>query len=200
MPVSPALKQLPNAISIARLCTTPVLAGLAWAGLKGPFTWLLMAALLSDAADGYIARTFSVTSRVGALLDSVADAALMLAIGWGTWVFHPEVYLEHGLWVGVAVTLWIVEHIAALMRYGRFSSFHTALVRLAVLVFALFIAVLFLLDFYSWLFYLAAGLSILAVLEQLVMICLVPNWSPDLRGGLAEVLRRRRDGRTDRLD
>jgi len=192
MSVSPALKHLPNAISIARLCSTPVLAALAWAGLKGPFTWLLMAALMSDAADGYIARTFSVTSPVGALLDSVADACLMLAIGWGTWVFHPEVYLEYGLVVGVAVTLWIVEHLAALMRYGRFSSFHTALVRFAVLVFAVFVAVLFLLDFYPWLFYLAAGLSILAVLEQLAMICVVPTWSPDLRGGILEVRRRRR--------
>jgi CDP-diacylglycerol--glycerol-3-phosphate 3-phosphatidyltransferase len=86
----------------------------------------------------------------------------------------------------------MIEHVAALVRYGRFSSFHTALVRLAVLVFASFVAVLFLLGFYPWLFYLAAGLSILAVTEQLIMIWLVPNWSPDLRGGLIEVRKRRR--------
>jgi CDP-diacylglycerol--glycerol-3-phosphate 3-phosphatidyltransferase len=192
MPAAPTLRHVPNAISVARLCATPVLIGLAWAGLKIPFTWLLLGALLSDAADGYIARAFSLTSPVGALLDSVADAALMLAIGYGTWVFFPEVYLDHWPIIALAVSLWMIEHVAALVRYGRFSSFHTALVRLAVLVFASFVAVLFLLGFYPWLFYLAAGLSILAVTEQLIMIWLVPNWSPDLRGGLIEVRKRRR--------
>lgn len=192
MPAAPTLRHVPNAISVARLCATPVLVGLAWAGMKTPYTWLLLGALLSDAADGYIARAFSVSSPVGALLDSVADAALMLAIGYGTWVFFPQVYADHWLIIGAAVSLWFIEHLAALVRYGRFSSFHTALVRLAVLVFASFVAVLFLLGFYPWLFYLAAGLSILAVLEQLAMIWLVPTWSPDLRGGLAEVRRRRR--------
>jgi CDP-diacylglycerol--glycerol-3-phosphate 3-phosphatidyltransferase len=192
MPAAPTLRHVPNAISVARLCATPVLIGLAWAGLKTPFTWLLLGALLSDAADGYIARAFSLTSPVGALLDSVADAALMLAIGYGTWVFFPEVYLDHWPIIALAVSLWMIEHVAALVRYGRFSSFHTALVRLAVLVFASFVAVLFLLGFYPWLFYLAAGLSILAVTEQLIMIWLVPNWSPDLRGGLIEVRKRRR--------
>ena len=192
MPAAPTFRHVPNAISIARLCATPVLIGLAWAGLKAPFTWLLLGALLSDAADGYIARAFSLSSPVGALLDSVADAALMLAIGYGTWVFFPQVYVDHWPVIGAAVLLWIIEHLAALVRYGRFSSFHTALVRLAVMVFASFVAVLFLIGFYPWLFYLAAGLSILAVLEQLAMIWLVPNWSPDLRGGLIEVRRRRR--------
>ena len=192
MPATPTLRHVPNAISVARLCATPVLVGLAWAGMKTPFTWLLLGALLSDAADGYIARAFSVSSRVGALLDSVADAALMLAIGYGPWVFFPQLYVDHWLIIGAAVSLWSIEHLAALVRYGRFSSFHTALVRLAVLVFASFVAVLFLLGFYPWLFYLAAVLSILAVLEQLAMIWLVPTWSPDLRGGLAEVRRRRR--------
>ena len=192
MPAAPTLRHVPNAISVARLCATPVLVGLAWAGLETPFTWLLLAALLSDAADGYIARAFSLASPVGALLDSVADAALMLAIGYGTWVFFPEVYLDHWPVIAVAVSLWAIEHVAALVRYGRFSSFHTALVRLGVLVFASFVAVLFLIGFYPWLFYLAAGLSIAAVLEQLIMIWLVPNWSPDLRGGLLEVRKRRR--------
>ncbi len=197
MPAAPTLRHVPNAISVARLCATPVLIVLAWAGMKTPFTWLLLGALLSDAADGYIARAFSVSSRVGALLDSVADAALMLAIGYGTWAFYPQVYLEHWPIIALAVSLWIIEHLAALIRYGRLSSFHTALVRLAVMVFAGFVAVLFLVGFYPWLFYLAALLSILAVLEQLAMIWLVPEWSPDLRGGLAEVRRRRREAGTE---
>ena len=50
---------------------------------------------------------------------------------------------------------------------------------------------MFLFGFYPWLLYVAAVISIVAVLEQLAMICLLAEWTPDVRGGLAEVLRRR---------
>ena len=98
MPAAPTLRHVPNAISVARLCATPVLIGLAWAGLKTPFTWLLLGALLSDAADGYIARAFSLTSPVGALLvgDANADGVVNEAdIG----AIRQE-FFENGLSVG----------------------------------------------------------------------------------------------------
>lgn len=186
------INSVPNAVSIGRLMSVPVLAWLAWQGHLAPFTWILLAALLSDGVDGFIARRFDCVSRLGALLDSVADAALMLLIGYGIWVFHPVVFRDHGLIVAVTVGLWMLEHVAALIRYRRPSSFHTGLVRFGVVVFSVFIGATFVLGFYPWLLYVAAGISIGAVLEQLAMICLLPQWTPDVRGGLAEVLRRRR--------
>lgn len=189
------VKHLPNAISIARLLSVPVLAWLAWQGRQSPFTWILLAALLSDGVDGFIARRFDCISRLGALLDSVADASLMVLIGYATWVFYPVVFTDHGLIVAVTVGLWLLEHVAALVRYHRPSSFHTGLVRFGVVVFSAFIAIMFLFDFYPWLLYVAAAISIAAVLEQLAMIWLLPDWTPDVRGGLAEVLRRRRRAR-----
>jgi CDP-diacylglycerol--glycerol-3-phosphate 3-phosphatidyltransferase len=192
MSVPPLLRQLPNAISIARLCAVPVLAWLAYTEREQYFTWLLVAALFSDAADGYIARTFSVTSGTGAMLDSVADAILMMLIGYGTWVFHPVVFYNHGLILALIMTLWAVEHIGAIIRYGRPSSFHTNLVRVAVMAVSVFIVVMFVIGFWQWLFYVAATLSLAAVVEQLTMLWLVDEWTPNLRGGLLEVLRRRR--------
>lgn len=192
MSLSPALKQLPNAISIARLCAVPVLAWLAYSHREQAFTWLLVAALFSDAADGYIARAFSLTSSTGAMLDSIADAILMGIIGYGTWVFHPVVFQENGVILGSIMFLWLVEHVAAIIRYGRPSSFHTRLVKVAVMAVSAFIVVLFVIGFWQWLFYLAATLSLAAVVEQLTMLWLVREWTPDLHGGLLEVLRRNR--------
>jgi CDP-diacylglycerol--glycerol-3-phosphate 3-phosphatidyltransferase len=192
MSLSPALKQLPNAISIARLCAVPILAWLAYSDREQAFTWLLVAALFSDAADGYIARAFSLTSSTGAMLDSIADAVLMGIIGYGTWIFHPIVFQEHGVILGSIMFLWLVEHIGAIVRYGRPSSFHTALVRIAVAAVSIFIVLLFLTGFSKWLFYIAATLSLAAVVEQLTMLWLVPEWTPNIRGGLFEVLRRNR--------
>jgi phosphatidylglycerophosphate synthase len=192
MSVPPALRQLPNAISIARLCAVPVLAWLALTNREQAFTWLLVAALFSDAADGYIARAFSVISSTGAMLDSIADAILMGIIGYGTWIFHPVVFQEHGFILGTIMFLWLVEHVVAIVRYGRPSSFHTRLVRIAVAAVSVFIVLLFVVGFNQWLFYVAATLSLGAVVEQLTMLWFVPEWTPNIRGGLVEVIRRNR--------
>ena len=194
MSFAPVFRQIPNAISLARLISVPVLAWLAYAYMEKAYTWLLLAALASDAIDGYIARTFELSSKVGAMLDSIADALLMLVIGYGILVFRPVVYDDYGWIVLGVVILWAIEHVAALVRYGKPSRFHTGLVRTAVLVFATFIVTLFLFGFYPWLFFLTALLSLLAVFEQLALIWLVPEWTPDIRGGLPEVLRERRRG------
>ena len=74
-------KQLPNIISTARLISVPVLLVFAYNGMLEPYKWLLLIALLSDILDGLIARVFGLTSALGALLDSLADALLMIAAG-----------------------------------------------------------------------------------------------------------------------
>src|SRR3712207_309738 len=74
------LRHLPNLLSLARLAASPALLALALAGRRQAFAWLLLVALATDAADGRIARRFGLVSRAGALLDSVADALLLLAI------------------------------------------------------------------------------------------------------------------------
>ncbi len=188
-----AIRHLPNAISLARLCCVPVLAWLAWVRLETPFVWLTVLALGSDGVDGWIARHFGCVSRLGSMLDSIADALLMMIIGYGTWVFHPIVYTEYGWLIALVVGLWMLEHLCAFLRYGRPSSFHTGLTRFGVAVFAVFITVMFLFRFEPWLLWITAAVSILAVLEQMAMLWLLPDWTPDLRGGLPEVLRRRRN-------
>jgi len=190
-----AIKHVPNAISLARLCCVPVLAWLAWSRAEQPFVWLTLAALFSDGVDGWVARRFDCISRLGSMLDSIADATLMSVIGYGTWAFHPVVFTEYGWLVALVVGLWLSEHALAFLRYGRPSSFHTALTRFGVAVFALFVTVMFVFGFQPWLFFVTVAVSILAVAEQLAMLWLLPQWTPDLRGGLPEAWRRTRVSR-----
>ena len=79
-----------------------------------------------------------------------------------------------------------------MIRYGRPASFHTRLVRVAVAVFSLFLITLFLFGFQPSLFFIAAALSLAGVSEELLLIIVVPEWTPDLRGGILEVMRRRK--------
>ena len=71
---------IPNLITLARILSVPVMV---WAIMTG---WMLaafilfLAAGLSDAIDGYLAKRFGMTSELGAYLDPLADKALIVSI------------------------------------------------------------------------------------------------------------------------
>lgn len=176
------LRHVPNALSAARMLAVPVLLILALCGLESAFTWVLIPALLSDIFDGLIARVFALESRLGAMLDSVADSLLLFVSLYGIWVFHPGVLREHAWLCGAAVGLWALEDLLALLRYRRLSSFHTYLSKIVANLLGLFIGWLFLFGFEPGLLYLAAGSSILASLEELALLWALPKWRADVRG------------------
>lgn len=71
---------LPNYISLARLLSAPV--GI-WFILNGSLAdafWLFLAAGLSDAVDGFVAKRFNSRSELGALLDPIADKVLIVSM------------------------------------------------------------------------------------------------------------------------
>ena len=176
------LRHLPNVLSGVRIAAVPLLAVLAFTGRETAFTWVLVPALLTDIADGLVARLCSLESRLGAVLDSVADSMLLFVCVYGIWVFHPEVIREHAWLCGTAVGLWLLEDVLALLRYGRLSSFHTYLSKIVANLLGLFIGWLFLFGFEPWLLYLAAGASILASIEELALLRALPQWRADVRG------------------
>jgi cardiolipin synthase len=85
---------LPNFISLARLLLVPLEIWLIYVGRYGFAFWILVAAGISDALDGFIAKRFDRRTRLGALLDPVADKAMLisayvtlgLAHQLGTWL------------------------------------------------------------------------------------------------------------------
>lgn len=183
---------LPNAITAGRLASIPVLGWLAYRQMHGAFIALLIPALASDVIDGWLARKLDAVTVAGTLLDSVADILLMLVIVYAIWPLHPQVYLQHGWVILAVVALWIIGHIASLLRYGRLASFHTLLIRAGIFAFSIFALVLFLFGFIPWLLYLAGIVCALGAIEHFIMLYLLPEWTPNLHGGIPEALRRRR--------
>lgn len=70
---------LPNAITFARLCAVPLAVWLVLRGEMGDAFWLFVAAGLSDALDGWIARR-GYGSAVGAVLDPMTDKAMLVSM------------------------------------------------------------------------------------------------------------------------
>jgi len=71
---------LPNLITLGRLLCVPVAIWLVLSDDLGAAFWLFAAAGISDAIDGFIAKRFDQRSRLGALLDPLADKALLVSM------------------------------------------------------------------------------------------------------------------------
>jgi cardiolipin synthase len=71
------LKYLPNLLSFARLALAPYVFLLLWRRDYRVVLALFAIAGLTDALDGFFARRFGASSRLGAYLDPVADKILL---------------------------------------------------------------------------------------------------------------------------
>jgi cardiolipin synthase (CMP-forming) len=89
---------LPNLISLARLLLVPLEIWLILAGRYGLAFWILVAAGISDALDGFIAKRFDRRTRLGALLDPVADKAMLVSV-------YITLGVAHQLWTSLVIVV-----------------------------------------------------------------------------------------------
>ncbi len=87
---------LPNLISLGRLLLVPLAIWLILAGRYGVAFWIFVVAGVSDALDGFIAKRFDRRTRLGALLDPVADKALLVSV-------YVTLGLAHQLWTSLVI-------------------------------------------------------------------------------------------------
>lgn len=77
---------LPNFLSFARLLSVPVIIWLLLDRALAASFWLFVAAGITDALDGFLAKRFNSRTQLGAYLDPLADKALLVGVyvtlGW----------------------------------------------------------------------------------------------------------------------
>lgn len=176
------LRHLPNAVTALRLLAIPLMLWLATVGARDAFAALVIASLVGDVVDGALARRLRAVTPLGAQLDSVADTLLFLITVAGIVLFFPDDIRAHAVAFIAAPAAWFTEVTIALVRYGRLSSFHTYLSRAAAVAMAVFIAALFAVGMRPWLLQLASALVVIATVEELVLLWMLPAWTPDVRG------------------
>jgi phosphatidylglycerophosphate synthase len=187
----PAMR-LVNYVTFFRIVAFPVFLLLLYFRSFEVFKWLLLVSFLTDALDGYLARKFKVTSILGSRMDSVGDDLTVLAAILGLLVFRIEFIKEHWIVIAILLLLFLSQTAYALIRYQRITSFHTYLAKTAAVFQGFFMCSMFFLDEpIYWLFYATVSITGLEIVEEIVMVALLPTWKSDIRG-LYWVLKERR--------
>ena len=132
-----AIMNLPNLVTAARLCAVPVAVWLAVRGHLAATFVVFGLAGVSDAVDGWLARRYG-GSALGAILDPLADKALLIAmfitlaaIGvLPTWLAVLTVTRDLLIVAGLGV-LWL-RRVPVQMRPLTISKVNTALQLLLV--------------------------------------------------------------------
>jgi cardiolipin synthase len=137
------LNQIPNGVSVLRILLVPPLVVILLAEQYALALLLFAVAGASDGLDGYLAKRFSWQSRLGAILDPLADKLLLvfsyLSLGW---------LGEIPAWLVIVVVLRDAAIVAGGLAYhyliGYFELTPTRLSKLNTLVqIVLIIAILF---------------------------------------------------------
>lgn len=71
---------VPNLITLARVCAVPLIVWLIMQKMPLAAFWTFVAAGVSDALDGFIAKQFNAESLVGGFIDPIADKALLVSV------------------------------------------------------------------------------------------------------------------------
>lgn len=172
-----------NGITIYRLAASLLLLYLVLLKREDIFKWILGLSFFTDAIDGFLARKYKVVSVAGARIDSIADDLTVLMAVIGVVVLKPEFIRQELNLIIVLLVLYLLQTIMALTRYGKISSFHTYLAKIAALFQGMFFVLLFFLP--QWpmlLFYVASAMTILDLVEEIILVLLLPEWKTDVKG------------------
>ena len=127
-------RQLPNAITIARILCAPVFLWLLLSdggtdgGLRGAAALLVVVAIATDGIDGYLARKYEVVTDLGKILDPIADKVItgcafvgLSILGELPWWVTIIVLVRE---IGITVYRFIVisDHVLAAAWMGKLKT------------------------------------------------------------------------------
>ena len=171
---------LPNCLSLLRIAMAPLLLLAAWHDRPRLFLGFFIAALLSDAVDGLIARRLQQITPLGGRLDSWGDFVLFCTTPLAVWWLWPELILEELPAVALAIMGFLVPIAVGFAKFRRLTSYHTWGAKTASV--ALGIATpLLLLGGPVVPFRLAVAILLLSAVDELAITLILPDWQPDIR-------------------
>lgn len=168
------MKHVPNLLTALRLLALPFIWKWMWEGEYGWGLAIGAVASISDAVDGWVARKFNATSKLGAALDPIADKLMLSGTylilghrlevpGWLVWIIiGRDVFI---LFCAAAAYLFTSLRDFPPSRWGKLSTLVQILTLLVVLVNRIFGIITY--DLEHWMIWLCGGMTVGSAIHYL---------------------------------
>ena len=173
---------IPNVITSFRLFIAPVIFYFIISGQEKLFAIFLVINLLTDAADGYIARRFKMESELGARLDAFADYFTYIQVFIGLFVFKMDDLRPYLVSAIIFIAMLVLTVIVSIIKLRKFHSYHTITEKTGGYIQALFFICLFTVGFVAPLYYFMIVFGILGAIETIAIDILIPEMRSDILG------------------
>jgi CDP-diacylglycerol--glycerol-3-phosphate 3-phosphatidyltransferase len=172
-----------NGITLYRIIAAPFLLVLIFTGQYDIFKWLLGLSFFTDLIDGFLARKYKVASVLGTRLDSIGDDLTVLVGVIALFVLKGAFIKEHIIVFIILLVLFLAQIVFAFTRYGKMTNFHTYLAKTAALLQGIFLIITFFTDQPNLiLFYAAAIVTMLELIEEIILVGLLKHWKANVKG------------------
>lgn len=166
---------LPNLLSCVRLLFVPVLLWLAWSGHSRTFFVCLVVSVLTDAADGYLARRLNQITSLGAKLDSWADLSTQLSLPFCGWWLRPDVVRQEAPYLAAGIFFYFAAIAVGFLKFRRLTSYHTWGGKLSALAVGAAVIVFFA-NGPGWPLRIAMPIVIVSCLEEIIITAILSAW------------------------
>jgi len=158
----------------------PVLLWLAYSQQAGIYFIVLIFTLFTDVLDGFLARRLNMITELGSHLDSWGDFIIYTTLAIAAWWLWPEIIREEMISVLLIILSFVLPVIIGLIKFHTLTSYHTWSVKLAVFITLVSYVVVFL-DWQRWPIYLAASVSVIAAIEEVLITFIMKHEHADVR-------------------
>ena len=155
----------------------------------------LVYALLADIADGKLARRMGVATARLRQADSGADVVFWSSVLVAACLLEPEGMRVRALWIVLVVALEVAVNATSFVRFGRAPANHAYAAKLWGLVMCASLVAIVGVGHFGLLFGLAIGAGVIAGLDGIAILALLPAWKSDVPSAFsARRMRREQSG------
>lgn len=166
---------IPNFLSGLRLAMVPVLLVLALGGRPTAYLTLFVIALMTDMADGFLARRLGQESELGSRMDSWGDFALYMSTPFCAWQLWPDLIAREAPYVIAVLISFTLPVFIGFLKYRRLTSYHTIGAKLSAVLMGISTIILFARGF-ALPFHISTVVLVVTQVEEICITIVLPSW------------------------
>jgi cardiolipin synthase (CMP-forming) len=173
---------LPNILSLYRLFSFPFIMIFVFIGEKNLFAFFICFNLITDFADGWIARRFNQITEIGSIIDSMADSGTYILAVAGIIAFKWADFKPYIISFSVFLVLFVLTDLVPLIKFRKLNNYHTYGAKIGGYIKGAFFFVLFVFRFYDWFYYIMVITGIIAFTENILISIILKESRADVKG------------------